>query len=98
MQSEPDDKRRHAPATQRNREPILAAFQDILPTEGTILEIGSGTGEHAAFFAPMFPGLTWQPSDADPGMHASIAAWAQTSGARSHGVTLQPASAAFPVR
>ncbi len=81
MQVPPADRRRHAPATQRNREPILAVFRDILPADGTVLEIGSGTGEHVAFFAPLFPSLVWQPSDPDPGLRDSIAAWADASGA-----------------
>ena len=81
MQVPPADRRRHAPATQRNREPILAVFRDILPADGTVLEIGSGTGEHVAFFAPLFPNLVWQPSDPDPGLRDSIAAWADASGA-----------------
>ena len=75
------DARLHAPATARNREPILAVLRRILPTSGTVLEIASGTGEHAAYLAPHFPGLAWQPSDADPELLASIAAWAAASGA-----------------
>ena len=46
-----------------------------LPERGTVLEIASGTGEHALFMAPRFPQLQWQPSDFDPGSLASIAAW-----------------------
>lgn len=75
------DPRRHAPATERNREPIRAVLADILPARGLVLEIASGTGEHAAYFAPAFPGLTWQPSDPDPDLRASIAAWREHSGA-----------------
>jgi len=56
--------RTHAPATLRNREPILAVLRRVLPAEGLLLEIASGTGEHAAFMAPRLgPGLIWQPSD-----------------------------------
>lgn len=65
----------HAPATSRNREPILAVLRRILPDRGTLLEIASGTGEHAAFLAPHFPRLTWQPSDIAAENLASIAAW-----------------------
>ena len=61
------DARLHAPATARNREPILAVLRRVLPATGTVLEIASGTGEHAAYCAPRFPGLAWQPSDADRG-------------------------------
>ena len=80
VRNSPDD-RRFAPATARNREPILAVLKGILPAEGIVLEIASGTGEHAAYFALQFPRLTWQPSDADPDNLASIAAWAAASGA-----------------
>lgn len=58
---------RHAPATLRNREPILAVLQRVLPSSGLLLEIASGTGEHAAYMSPRLPsGLFWQPSDGDP--------------------------------
>jgi hypothetical protein len=66
---------RFAPATERNREPILAVLSRVLPAAGLILEIASGSGQHAAYFAPGLPGRTWQPTDADPAALASIAAW-----------------------
>ena len=66
---------RHAPATARNRDPILAVLRDILPPRGLILEIASGTGEHARYFAEQLPHLDWQPTDPDPDALASIAAW-----------------------
>jgi hypothetical protein len=69
------DARRSAPATQRNREPILAVLARALPAAGLVLEVASGTGEHACFFASKLPGLEWQPSDPDDGNRASIAAW-----------------------
>ncbi len=63
----------HAPATLRNREPILAVLREILPDQGLLLEVASGTGEHAAFMAPhLSPRLAWQPSDADPAALAGI--------------------------
>jgi hypothetical protein len=65
----------HAPATARNREPIRAVLARVLPPTGTVLEIASGSGEHAVSFAAAFPDLTWQPTDPDPGAIASIAAW-----------------------
>ncbi len=68
--------RRHAPATARNREVILEVLSRVLPAEGTILEVGSGTGEHAAFFAARLAPRIWQPSDPDPEMRRSIAAYA----------------------
>ncbi len=66
--------KRHAPATSRNREPILAVLRDALPRAGVVLEVASGSGEHAAFFAAQLPDLAWQPTDPDPENLASIAA------------------------
>jgi SAM-dependent methyltransferase len=63
-----------APAVARNRDPILAVLRQHLPASGTVLEIASGTGEHAAYFAPQFPQLVWQPSDTNPDALASIEA------------------------
>ena len=72
---------RHAPATARNREPILAVIAPVLPARGLVLEISSGTGEHAAFMAPRLPaGLVWQPTDLDPAHLADIDAHARESG------------------
>ena len=73
------DARRHAPATARNRDPILAVLRRHLPESGLLLEVSAGTGEHAVHFAAAFPGLVWQPTDPDPGARASIAAWARES-------------------
>ena len=70
------DQRRHAPATERNREAILAVLRDALPASGTVLEVASGTGEHAIHFAQALPGLVFQPSDPDLDALASIRAWA----------------------
>ena len=61
-------------AVARNREPILAVLKRILPARGVVLEIASGTGEHAVHFAAGLPHLTWQPSDHDPDALHSIAA------------------------
>ena len=72
-----DDKRRQAPATLRNRDAILAALRRHLPERGTVLEVASGTGEHAVHFACALPCLAFQPSDPDPGARASIDAWAK---------------------
>ncbi len=69
------DDRRSAPAVARNVEHIIAVLEDWLPPNGSVLELASGTGEHAAAFAGHFPGLNWQPSDADPEALRSIAAW-----------------------
>jgi SAM-dependent methyltransferase len=69
------DARRFAPATERNRDPIAQVLREVLPAEGRLLEVASGTGEHAVHFARLFPGLFWQPSDPDPDAIASIRAW-----------------------
>ncbi|ODP36860.1 DUF938 domain-containing protein [Sphingomonas turrisvirgatae] len=69
------DIRKHAPATMRNRDAIAAVLAESLPGRGTVLEVASGSGEHAAFFAAQFPALNWQPSDPDPSALASIASW-----------------------
>ncbi len=69
------DPRLHSPAAERNRAPILAELQRLLPARGTLLEIASGTGQHAAHCAAALPGWSWWPSDAEPRSLASIAAW-----------------------
>lgn len=73
----PNDVRQHAPATERNREPILEVLLRSLPPSGTILEVASGTGEHAIFFAPRLNPRKWLPSDPNPLARSSIAAWRQ---------------------
>ncbi len=67
----------HSAAADRNRLPILQQLQRILPATGSVLEIASGTGQHAAFFAAHFPGLRWQPSEANAEMFASIRGYSQ---------------------
>lgn len=69
------DVRRSAPAALRNREPIAEVLAEWLPASGLVLEIASGTGEHAVFFAERFPYLQWQPSDVHPDALSSIEAW-----------------------
>ena len=64
-----------APATERNREPIVEVLRELLPDRGLALEIASGTGEHVMHFASLFPKLLWQPSDAEPAALRSIQAW-----------------------
>lgn len=68
------------PATARNREPLLAALRPHLPPTGVVLEVASGSGEHAVFLAAALPDLRWQPSDPDPAGRASIAAWVEHEG------------------
>jgi SAM-dependent methyltransferase len=92
-----DDARQFAPATARNRMPILEVLRQVLPGHGRVLEIASGSGEHAAFFAPQFPRLTWQPSDPDPAALASIAAWTAGIANIRPPITLDAAAETWPV-
>jgi hypothetical protein len=71
------DARQYAPATLRNREPILKVLLEVLPPTGTVLEVSSGTGEHAVFFAPRIHPREWLPSDPNPVARASIMAWSK---------------------
>jgi hypothetical protein len=77
IQMTPQDARQYAPATERNREPILEVLLQVLPKSGTILEIASGTGEHAVFFAPRLKDCLWLPTDVNPQLRASIIAWTE---------------------
>jgi len=67
--------KRHAPATARNREPILDVLRRVLPEGARVLEIASGSGEHALHFAAALPSVTWQPTDRDAAARASIDAY-----------------------
>jgi len=73
------DARLHAPAAQRNRDPILAVLRKVLPLSGTVLEVASGSGEHVIHFARHLPDLTFQPSDANVDNLRSVAAWVASS-------------------
>ena len=68
-----------APATERNRDPILAVLRQHFANRSHTLEIGSGTGQHAVHFAAALPHLTWQTSDL-PENHPGIRAWIEASG------------------
>lgn len=70
-----EDARRFAPAVARNKAPITEILARHLPPTGLVLEIASGSGEHALHFAAHFPALNFQPSDPDAAALASIAAW-----------------------
>jgi SAM-dependent methyltransferase len=72
--------KRHAPSAERNREPLLPVLREVLPAQGTVLEVASGTGQHAVFFARAFPGLVWQPTDLEPENLESIEAWRTDEG------------------
>lgn len=67
--------RRHSPAAERNRGPILEQLRRLLPPSGLLLEVASGTGQHAAFCGAGLPGWQWQPTDFDTGSLPSINAW-----------------------
>ncbi|NCJ05514.1 DUF938 domain-containing protein [Synechococcales cyanobacterium C] len=75
------DLRCHAPATLRNRDPILGVLKSVLPPDGVIVEIASGTGEHAAYLAPHFQPAQWLPTDVEDANLTSIAAWCAHLGA-----------------
>jgi hypothetical protein len=70
------DGRRHAPSAMRNQDAILEVLRAEAPAKGSLLEIASGSGQHAAAGAKALPGLLWQPSDANPDNLISITAWA----------------------
>jgi SAM-dependent methyltransferase len=71
----------HAAATERNRGPILEVLRRVLPREGVVVEVASGTGQHAAFFASALSHLAWQPTDLDPRHLESIRAWSRVAAA-----------------
>ncbi len=66
-------------ACERNKHGILEVLREILTTPGLVLEVGSGTGQHAAFFSRNLPHLEWQPTDLAENL-ASIRAWAADEG------------------
>lgn len=69
------DARQYAPATQRNREPIWKILSQVLVGKSNILEVASGTGEHAVYFASRLKSCRWIPSDPNPISRDSITAW-----------------------
>ncbi len=69
-----------APAASRNQQPILEVLRRVLPEEGLVLEIASGTGQHAAFFSAHLPALRWQPSDQASDALQSIRSWVDEEG------------------
>lgn len=72
-----DNHRRYSPAAERNGPPILAELQRRLPSCGVLLEIASGSGQHAACFSAGLPGWQWQPSDFNAEVLPSITAWSE---------------------
>lgn len=91
--------KRHAPATLRNRDAIAKVLAVELPKDGIVLEVASGSGEHAIHFAALFPQLIWQPSDPDAVSRASIGAWAAEAGLPNllPPVAVDASAAAWPV-
>lgn len=69
------DARIYSAASERNRDPILEVLREVVPSGAFVLEIGSGPGMHAAWFAKRLPAIVWQPSDVDPAALASIDVW-----------------------
>ena len=67
--------KQYSPSCERNQDAILSVLQEIMPRAGTVLEVGSGTGQHAVYFAAHLPHLTWQPTDLADNL-PSIRAWA----------------------
>jgi SAM-dependent methyltransferase len=70
----------HWAAPERNKQPILEILSRVLPERGTLLELGSGSGQHAEYFARALPGWVWLPSDTDPQHLASIEAYREDAG------------------
>lgn len=66
-----------SPSALRNREPILRVLERVLPRPAAVLELASGSGQHAAFFARALPDVTWAPTDRDPEALASVRAWCE---------------------
>lgn len=67
---------RHAPATTRNREPICGALAELLPAQPcVVLEIASGSGEHAVWMTRSLPHVTWMPSEATADGLAAVEDW-----------------------
>ncbi len=69
----------HSPAAERNKAPILAQLQRLLPASGRLLEIAAGTGQHAAHCATGLPGWAWQPTDPDAAALQAIRAWSASA-------------------
>jgi SAM-dependent methyltransferase len=97
---EATDPRMFHPHVERNREPILAVLKRLLPERALVLELASGSGQHAAFFAKALPGASWLPSDVDPKALASIAAFRAEAKVRNllAPVRLDVTAEAWPVK
>ena len=91
--------RRDAPATHRNREPILDVLRRWLVEPALVLEIASGTGQHAVYFTKELPHLSWQPSDQDADALASIESWVAEEGGGNVAapIELDASAASWPI-
>jgi cyclopropane fatty-acyl-phospholipid synthase-like methyltransferase len=74
------DQRMFSPSAARNVGPIVAVLKQVLPTNGAVVEIGCGTGEHVVHFAEAMPNLTWLPSDPDSDSRTSTLSWIKFTG------------------
>lgn len=74
-----DPRRKSSPASARNREPILEVLRRFFPAEGRVVEVASGSGEHAVYFATSMPGWVWQPSDRTADNASSIVSWTEAT-------------------
>ena len=92
-----EDPRREAPAVARNRAAILDALRPVLPPQGLLLEIASGTGEHCAYLAAALPTLDFQPTEPEPDGRASIDAWCAGLANVRPALALDAAAEAWPV-
>lgn len=93
----PDDPRREAPSVARNRAVILDALRPVLPPQGLLLEVASGTGEHCAYLATALPALDFQPTEPEPDGRASIDAWCAGLPNVRPALALDAAAAEWPV-
>lgn len=93
----PDDPRREAPAVARNRAAILDTLRPVLPPQGLLLEVASGTGEHCAYLAAALPTLDFQPTEPEPDGRASIDAWCAGLANVRPALSLDAAAEAWPV-
>jgi len=94
-----DVQRLFSPSAARNRDPILDALQSILPPQGSMLEIASGTGEHVVHFARGLPGWRFQPTEFDEASRQSVRAWIAHEGLANIAapVTLDASAGVWPV-
>src|SRR5690625_7889875 len=73
-------RRMESPAAARNRQPILDVLRSVLPEQANVLEVASGSGEHAVHCTAAMPGWEWQPSDPNAAARESISAWREQAG------------------